>query len=60
MINNFDSDTIGAIAGGLFGTLYGFDNIPANNLKHIEFKDKIIKIGKLLFRKYFKHEKLNI
>lgn len=58
MINNFDSDTIGAIAGGLFGTLYGLDNIPQNNLKHIEFKEKLIKIGRLLYKKYFKRERL--
>lgn len=59
MINNFDSDTIGAIAGGLFGTLYGFDNIPKNNLKYIEDIDKLVKIGKLLYKKYFLHEKIN-
>lgn len=58
-INNFDSDTIGAIAGGLFGTLYGLHNIPEGNLKYIEFKDKLIKIGKLLYKKYFKRERLN-
>lgn len=60
MINNFDSDTIGAIAGGLFGTLYGLGNIPKNNLEYIEFKDRLIKIGKLLYRKYFKREKIDI
>lgn len=58
MINNFDSDTIGAIAGGLFGTLYGFENVPEKNLAHLEFKDKLIKIGKLLYKKYYKREKL--
>jgi ADP-ribosylarginine hydrolase len=58
MINIFDSDTIGAIAGGLFGTLYGLSNIPPNNLKYIEFKDKLIKIGKLLYKKYYKNEKI--
>jgi ADP-ribosylarginine hydrolase len=58
MINNFDSDTIGAIAGGLFGTLYGLSNVPINNLKHIEFKDKLVKIGKLLYKKFFNNEKI--
>lgn len=58
MLNNFDSDTIGAIAGGLYGTMYGLDKIPEKNLQYLEFKDKLIKIGKLLFKKFFKHEKL--
>lgn len=60
MINNFDSDTIGAIAAGLFGTLYGLKNVPIKNLQFIEFKDKLIKLGKLLYKKYYKHEKLII
>lgn len=60
MINNFDSDTIGAIAGGLFGTMYGLHNIPHDNIKYIEFKDRLIKIGKLLYKKFFLREKLNI
>jgi ADP-ribosylarginine hydrolase len=58
MINVFDSDTIGAIAGGLFGTLYGMKNVPNENLKYLEFKDNLIKIGKLLYKKYFKNEKI--
>lgn len=59
MVNNFDTDTIGAIAGGLFGTIYGLEKIPKNNLKHIEFGDKLIKMGKLLYKKYFLHDKIN-
>jgi ADP-ribosylarginine hydrolase len=58
MINNFDSDTIGAIAGGFYGTLYGLNNVPIGNLKYIEFKDKLTKIGKLLYKKFYKNEKI--
>lgn len=58
MINDFDSDTIGAIAGGLYGTLYGMNSVPKNNLEHIEYKDTLIKMGKLLYKKYFLHEQL--
>ena len=58
MINNFDSDTIGAIAGGLYGTMYGLEYVPENNLEHIEYKNKLIKIGKLLYKKYFLHTKI--
>jgi ADP-ribosylglycohydrolase len=58
MLSNFDSDTIGAIAGGLYGTMYGLIKIPEKNLQYLEFKDKLIKMGKLLYKKFFKHEKL--
>lgn len=57
-INTFDSDTIGAIACGFYGTMYGLDNIPKKNIENIEFKDKLIKIGKLLYKKFYKHEKI--
>ena len=30
MINIGDSDTIGTIAAGWYGALYGFDNVPQN------------------------------
>lgn len=58
MLNNFDTDTIGAIAGGLYGTMYGLSKIPINNLKYIEFKDNLTKIGRLLYKKYYKKENL--
>jgi ADP-ribosylglycohydrolase len=58
MINNFDSDTIGAIAGGLYGTLYGLSYVPTKSLEHIEFKNKLIKIGKLMYKKYFLRVKI--
>jgi ADP-ribosylglycohydrolase len=57
-INTFDTDTIGAIACGLYGTLYGLKNVPTKNLKYLEFKSNLTKLGKLLYRKYFLHEKL--
>lgn len=53
MINGFDSDTIGAIAGGLFGSMYGFHGVPKRNILHLEFKEKLINLGKLLYTKYF-------
>lgn len=60
MINNFDSDTIGAIAGGLYGTVYGLENVPKKNLEFLEFKENLIKIGKLLYKKFYKQETLKI
>ena len=53
MINGFDSDTIGAIAGGFFGAIYGFKGVPRNNIKYIEYKKDLINIGKILYKKYF-------
>ena len=50
MLNSGDSDTIGAIAGGLFGIVYGYNTVPKNLLKHIEYKDKLINIGKKLYK----------
>jgi len=60
MINIFDSDTIGAIAAGLYGTLYGFANVPENNLKYLEFKNKLIKIGKLLYEKFYEQKEIHV
>jgi ADP-ribosylglycohydrolase len=39
-----DNDTIGAIAGMLFGALRGFDGVNENVLNMLEFKDEIKKI----------------
>jgi ADP-ribosylglycohydrolase len=53
MLHSGDTDTTGAIAGGLYGALYGFKNIPSHLLDHIEYKDELIKIGKELYQKYY-------
>lgn len=37
-----DSDTVGAIAGGLAGVFYGYENVPN------EWKDVIIKREKII------------
>ncbi|AYV78659.1 MAG: ADP-ribosylglycohydrolase [Edafosvirus sp.] len=52
MIHIGDSDTVGCIAGAWYGALYGFGDVPKNNLKYLEYKDKLINIGKELFKKY--------
>ena len=39
-----DNDTIGAIAGMLFGALRGFDGVNENVLNMLEFKDEIKKL----------------
>jgi ADP-ribosylarginine hydrolase len=54
MINDFDSDTIGAIAGSLYGALYGMDNVPVNNLMYLEQRDMLMTLGKQLYSGYGK------
>lgn len=40
-----DSDTVGSIAGFLYGLVYGWGDVPESNLKYLEFKDELEKIG---------------
>lgn len=47
-----DSDTTGSIAGGLFGSLYGFTNVPENNYAHLEYRSELYELGNKLFAKY--------
>jgi ADP-ribosylglycohydrolase len=49
-----DSDTIGAIAGGLYGAYYGKGDVPDNMLKYLEKKNKLINFGKQFYKKYYK------
>ncbi|XP_052785476.1 ADP-ribosylhydrolase ARH1-like [Mya arenaria] len=43
-----DSDTTGAIAGCWYGALYGFDSVPSNNYKDVEFNRILMDLGKSL------------
>lgn len=52
MLHSGDSDTIGAVAGGLYGAVYGFGDVPDNMLKYIERKDEIIDITDKLYKKF--------
>lgn len=45
-----DSDTVCAIAGFLYGLVYGFGDVPDNNLKYLEFKDELTNLAKDLFK----------
>ena len=36
-----DADTVGAIAGGLAGTYYGFEKIPVKWVEHVELQDEL-------------------
>lgn len=43
-----DPDTIGAIAGGLAGTYYGYESLPKRWVEKILIKERLIKIGRKL------------
>lgn len=46
-----DTDTTGAVTGGLAGLLYGFDNIPTNWIKQIARRDDIEELAERLGEK---------
>lgn len=47
-----DTDTTGAVTGGLAGLLYGFDNIPKNWIKQIAKHDDIEELADRLSDKF--------
>ena len=52
MLHCGDSDTVGAIAGGLYGAVYGFGDVPKHMLSHLEYKKELNLTGEKLFNKY--------
>jgi ADP-ribosylglycohydrolase len=58
ILNPGDSDTIGAIAGGLYGMVYGFGDVPKHMLKHLEERDNIANLGKKLYSTFYTKQKL--
>ncbi|MGB3074882.1 MAG: ADP-ribosylglycohydrolase family protein [Chitinophagales bacterium] len=47
-----DTDTTGAVTGGLAGLLYGLDNVPANWIKQIAKQDDIEELAERLAEKF--------
>ncbi len=45
MLHGGDSDTVGAIAAGIYGALYGTKDVGEHLLKHLEMKKELIEIG---------------
>ena len=43
-----DTDTVGAITGGLAGIIYGYDTIPSEWLEVLAKKDDIIELANKL------------
>jgi ADP-ribosylglycohydrolase len=48
-----DSDTVGAIACGLYGAVYGYGDVPANMFKYLEEKKSLKEISNLMFEKFY-------
>ncbi|MEM2970710.1 MAG: ADP-ribosylglycohydrolase family protein, partial [Candidatus Bathyarchaeia archaeon] len=46
-----DTDTTGAVAGGLAGLYYGYESIPEKWIDRLARKDDIIKLAEKFFRK---------
>lgn len=51
MLHGGDSDTVGAIAGGFYGAIYGFGDVPKHLLKHLELKYELETIAKEIYKK---------
>ena len=52
MLHPGDSDTVGAIAGGIYGALFGFGDVPEKMLCCIEKKDLLINMGNNFYDKF--------
>lgn len=52
MLHIGDTDTTGAIAAGLYGIMYGMDDIPKINYENLEYKELIIEMGRKLYSKF--------
>ena len=52
MLHGGDSDTVGAIAGGFYGAIYGSSDVPEHLLKHLEMKKELIEIGEKFYERY--------
>ena len=52
MLHSGDSDTIGAVAGGLYGAVYGQGDVPLYMLDALEKKKSLIKLAKQLGEKF--------
>lgn len=54
MLHRGDTDTTGCIAGGWYGIMYGMNDIPEINVKHLEYKEKLKDLGSKLYDKFHK------
>jgi len=48
-----DSDSTGTIAGAWYGALYGLKGVPLCNYSELEYKDRLIGLGKDLYDLFY-------
>ncbi len=53
MLHPGDTDTIGAVAGGLYGILYGYGDVPDKLIKQIEYLEELKNISNKIYEKYY-------
>ncbi|KAI6660399.1 Protein ADP-ribosylarginine hydrolase-like [Oopsacas minuta] len=51
MFHGGDSDSTGIIAGACYGAMYGREGVPLNNYIQLEYRDRLERLGKLLYSK---------
>jgi ADP-ribosylglycohydrolase len=54
ILNPSDSSTVGSMAGALFGAYYGFGDVPIKMYDYIEEGDQLVKLGKDMYKKFYK------
>lgn len=54
MLHSGDSDTIGAIAGGLYGAVYGMGDVPLQMINYLERKKELENLSSELYDKFNK------
>lgn len=51
MFHSGDSDSTGVIAAAWWAAIYGIETVPKCNYKHLEYKERLEKLGKDLYNK---------
>ena len=54
ILHSGDSDTVGAVAGGLYGAIYGFGDVPDHMIKYIERTNELEDLASKLYDKFKK------
>ena len=49
VLHGGDNDSTGIIAGSCWGAMYGFEGVPEVNYKNLEYRDRLIALGKGLY-----------
>jgi hypothetical protein len=48
-----ESRASGSIAGALYGIIYGYGDVPSKMVCCIEKKEKLVKLGKDFYKKFY-------